>query len=351
MLIKFFKKYHLFVLVFAVVLFLNGCTTKSDEDAQTEFEIDKEYPRGPLTVHLRVSKTSVTIAETFIVEFEAAIKAGYEVKMPKIDEALQTFGLIDWRDLGDKLDEENNVVKRYNYRFEPILSGEFEIPSFVFEFQKTAEDQSEEKEIFKLETEPVEIEVTSLLGEDRANLVIADIENVVELPRKAPMWPIVVLGIIAVALGVVLLVRLKKRKAIGILRIFRPAHEVAYERLSALVAAKLIEAGQLKEFYEQISNILRHYIEDRFDLRAPERTTEEFLFELKYAKDFLGEDKKMLEEFLRHCDLVKFAKHHPTTEQIQKTFNLVKEFIEKTKSDQRQIDVTEMNTQKEAQTA
>ena len=145
MLIKFFKKYHLFVLVFAVVLFLNGCTTKSDEDAQTEFEIDKEYPRGPLTVHLRVSKTSVTIAETFIVEFEAAIKAGYEVKMPKIDEALQTFGLIDWRDLGDKLDEENNVVKRYNYRFEPILSGEFEIPSFVFEFQKTAEDQSEEK--------------------------------------------------------------------------------------------------------------------------------------------------------------------------------------------------------------
>jgi hypothetical protein len=37
---------------------------------------------------------------------------------------------------------------------------------------------------------------------------------------------------------------------------------------------------------------------------------------------------------------VKFAKHSPTTEQIQMTFDLVKEFIEKTKSDERRIDVT-----------
>jgi hypothetical protein len=39
---------------------------------------------------------------------------------------------------------------------------------------------------------------------------------------------------------------------------------------------------------------------------------------------------------------VKFAKHEPTTEQIQKTFDLVKDFIEKTKSDERKVDITEM---------
>ena len=38
---------------------------------------------------------------------------------------------------------------------------------------------------------------------------------------------------------------------------------------------------------------------------------------------------------------MKFAKHNPTTEQIQKTFDLVKNFIEKTKSDEKKIDVTE----------
>jgi hypothetical protein len=39
---------------------------------------------------------------------------------------------------------------------------------------------------------------------------------------------------------------------------------------------------------------------------------------------------------------VKFAKHNPTTQQIQETFDLVKDFIEKTKSDERKVDVTEM---------
>jgi len=103
----------------------------------------------------------------------------------------------------------------------------------------------------------------------------------------------------------------------------------------------LVEQGQIKEFYEQISGILRHYIEDRFDLHAPERTTEEFLAELRFAEALGSFDKDVLGEFLMHCDLVKFAKHDPTTEQIQRTFDLVKDFIERTRSDERMIDVTE----------
>jgi hypothetical protein len=60
------------------------------------------------------------------------------------------------------------------------------------------------------------------------------------------------------------------------------------------------------------------------------------------CSDALGEsDKKDLGEFLGHCDLVKFAKHRPGAEQIQRTFDLVKNFIEKTKSDDRKVDVTD----------
>ena len=124
-------------------------------------------------------------------------------------------------------------------------------------------------------------------------------------------------------------------------RIFKSAHEIAYERLRKLVEQDLFEAGLIKQFHEEISDILRHYIEHRFELRAPERTTEEFLSELQVS-NVLGEsDKGDLGEFLVHCDLVKFAKHSPSSEQIQETFNLVKSFIEKTKSDERKVDVTE----------
>ena len=121
----------------------------------------------------------------------------------------------------------------------------------------------------------------------------------------------------------------------------RPAHEIAYARLRALVAENLVEVGRIKEFYERISGILRYYIEDRFDLHAPERTTEEFLSELQHTSVLEISDKDVLGEFLVHCDLVKFARHAPTTEQIQRSFDLVKDFIERTRSDERQVDVTD----------
>jgi len=109
-----------------------------------------------------------------------------------------------------------------------------------------------------------------------------------------------------------------------------------------LVNEDLVGAGKIKEFYERISDILRHYIEHRFSLRAPESTTEEFLAELANTEVLPVSEKQRLGEFLKHCDLVKFAKHNPTTQQIQETFDLVKDFIEKTKSDERKVDVTDM---------
>ena len=133
---------------------------------------------------------------------------------------------------------------------------------------------------------------------------------------------------------------LRRKHAEELIRIFKPAHEIAYDRLRELIKQDLVKQGKIKEFYERISDILRHYIEHRFDLRAPERTTEEFLAEIQLTEVLSSADKSKLAEFLEHCDMVKFAKFNPTGEQIQRTFDLVKDFIEKTKSDERKIDVT-----------
>ncbi|MEJ2702256.1 MAG: hypothetical protein P8Z79_07420, partial [Sedimentisphaerales bacterium] len=160
--------------------------------------------------------------------------------------------------------------------------------------------------------------------------------------QKASFWWVWVLAVVALAGGAGTWLYLRRKRVEKLVRLFKPAHELAYERLRALVKEDLVGAGRIKEFYERISNILRHYIEHRFSLRAPERTTEEFLAELARTDVLAASDKERLGEFLEHCDLVKFAKHQPTTEQIQKTFDLVKDFIEKTKSDDRKVDVTEM---------
>jgi hypothetical protein len=360
-------KNRIILLCCGVLLLCAGCGKKANDRAdKVKFEIDKHYERGPLTVHVRADKAKMTIADTVLLELEAAIEPGYEVQMPKVDKVLENFGIVDWDNPGDRLDPNNRVVSTYRYRLEPFLSGMHPIPAFTFEFRDvnspdkglqsnsaTAANKpqnGDQEKKYELTTEPIDIEVTSLLGEQRANLKIDDIEGVIEMPRPKSFAWVWALGIVAAAAAAGSWLYLRRKRVKELVRIFKPAHELAYERLRALVNEDLIGAGKIKEFYERISDILRHYIEHRFNLRAPERTTEEFLAELANTDVLPAADKQRLGEFLRHCDLVKFAKHNPTTEQIQETFNLVKDFIEKTKSDERKVDVTEMAASEEAVT-
>ncbi len=320
-----------------LLLIFGGCKKSPTGGAKEgQFEVDKVYERGPATVHVRLDKTKLSIADTLLLQFEATLRPGYKIEMPKVDKVLENFGIVDWDNLGERLDAKNDVVTTCQYRLEPFLSGKYEIPAFTFEFR----DVNDPNAGHELTSEPIAVEVTSLLGDERAKLVIEDIEGVVEMPRPGRRWWLwipAVLVVIAVPAGWLLL---RRRRARQVVRIFKSAHELAYLRLRALVASKLVEQGRIKEFYEEISGILRHYIEDRFDLRAPERTTEEFLAELRFAEVLAPSDKQVLEEFLTHCDLVKFARHEPTTEQIQRTFDLVKDFIERTKSEGHMVDVT-----------
>jgi len=318
-----------------------GCRRDpGDAKTVTAFEVDQVHERGPVTVHVRLDRTKITIAETVLLQFEATVRPEYEIRMPKVDEALKDFGLVGWDHLGRRLDANNHVVTTCEYRLEPFLSGHYEIPAFTFEFHDVNEPDTKHE----LTSEPIAVEVTSLLGEQRAELVIEDIEDVVPMQRKATTWwawLLIGAGVVLASAGVLLWGMLRRADKRRMQRVFRPAHEVAYARLRALVAENLVEAGRIKEFYERISGILRYYIEDRFDLHAPERTTEEFLDELQGAEILHAADKDVLGEFLTHCDLVKFARHAPTTEQIQRSFDLVKDFIERTRSDERQIDVTD----------
>ena len=328
------------LLLSGVMLVCAGCGRSPDSgDAKAEFEIDKDFERGPLTVHIRADKAEITIAETLLLELEAAVEPGYEVQMPRIDKVLRSFDMVDWDNPGDKLDENGNVVSTYQYRLEPLLSGTYPVPAFTFEFHDV---NSPEEKKYELTTEPFDIEVTSLLEDERAELKIEDIEGVVEIPKEPSFWWAWALGIIAVPAALGTWLWLRRRRVKELIRIFKPAHELAYERLRVLVKEDLVGAGRIKEFYERISDILRHYIEHRFSLRAPERTTEEFLYELASTNVLPESDKENLAQFLRHCDLVKFARHEPASEQIQQAFDLVKAFIEKTKSAERKVDVTDM---------
>jgi hypothetical protein len=332
------KHWIAWLLIGTTVVFTGCSEEKTGTDAQ-DFAIEKTYERGPLHATVRVDRESISIAEILTLELQATIDTGYTLHMPEVAEGLQNFGIVTWDNVGDRLDPNNAVTKTYRYRLEPFLSGAYELPPFTFQFF----DVNDTEKVYTLETEPVPVEVTSLLGEDRANLTIEDIEDVVDMPKPPSYaWLWIMGSLVLISAGVLIWKLLSARRVLEVIRIFKPAHELAYERLRALVNDNLIESGRIKAFYERISNILRHYIEDRFRLRAPERTTEEFLDELQRTDTLAPGDKACLRDFLEHCDLVKFARFQPDTDQIQKTFDLVKAFIERTKSEEHKVDVTDM---------
>jgi hypothetical protein len=104
-----------------------------------------------------------------------------------------------------------------------------------------------------------------------------------------------------------------------------PAHVRAKQKLED--ALSLI--SQPKPFCILVSDTIRTYLEERFTFRAPERTTEEFLYELQGTDWLAGEQKEKLGEFLESCDLVKFAKYEPREPELRglhsSAFRLVEE--------------------------
>jgi len=71
-----------------------------------------------------------------------------------------------------------------------------------------------------------------------------------------------------------------------------PPWEKAYRQLEALRGSHLLDQGLFKEFFTRVADIARHYMEDRFNIRAPHMSTEEFLYYLGVS-GHLNETQKM----------------------------------------------------------
>jgi hypothetical protein len=145
---------------------------------------------------------------------------------------------------------------------------------------------------------------------------------------------IIIAGAALLIILVFLLVRYWRKRALTRPRrmlVPKPAHQIAYEALQALQAKNLPGLGKIKEYYYELSDIIRHYIENRFDIRAPEMTTEEFLFSLSLSDELASAHKDLLKDFLNLCDIVKFAKYGPTGQEIQNSFYAAKKLVDETK--------------------
>ena len=91
------------------------------------------------------------------------------------------------------------------------------------------------------------------------------------------------------------------------------------------------ENPEVEEFYTRLSDIVRRYLEGQLGLRAPERTTEEFLYETSRNHTLSSEHKELLSAFLEESDLVKFARFRPGDEDKRRAFVAAEKFVHETR--------------------
>ena len=106
-----------------------------------------------------------------------------------------------------------------------------------------------------------------------------------------------------------------------------PAHEIALKKLAQLEAAKWWQKGEIKRYYDELTFILREYLEGRFFVQALESTTEETLQQLKRT-DLQGSTLNEIGALLQTADLVKFAKADPPLDIPAPALVRVRQFIE-----------------------
>ncbi len=161
------------------------------------------------------------------------------------------------------------------------------------------------------------------LGDD-----ILGINGPVEIPSG---WEWLIYGLAAallIGLAIFVVRRLMKRMTI----ILPPPipyidpHTLARRRLEA--ALRLIDDPY--RFCSAVANALRGYMEGRFSIHAPDRTSDEFLEELRNSTALTVEQHEFVADFLNQCDLVKFARDEPTRSDLERLHRSALRLVEET---------------------
>ncbi len=130
------------------------------------------------------------------------------------------------------------------------------------------------------------------------------------------------LGLTLIGIIAWLIVRHRARRPAAI----RSPREQALERLER--ARTEIERLTPYQFSIRVSDILRRYVTDQYQLPVTRQTSVEFLTALADKPEFSEDEKSLLADFLNRCDLIKFARYEATREDsrllLEEAFRFVK---------------------------
>ena len=278
----------------------------------------------PVEIHARAEPDTVTIGTRFRYVVDVISTPDAEVFVEQPADRIGDFEIVDFGVEPPTRRDGKTVLTRW-YRLVGWSPGEHLVKSPPVRYRTAGEDEREAP------GQEIRVSVESALAKEPNPTDIRDIAPPDAIPVDwRPYWLLGGAILLAVAIAVILHRTLNRPRRARPGPPPPPPEEIAARALAELRRRKLVAAGAFKEYYSTLSDIVRLYLEQRFRLRAPEMTTEEFL--LMTARDGRLErtHRQRLGEFLAESDLVKFARHLPTIADSERAWEAAARFVEET---------------------
>ena len=273
-------------------------------------------------LNLSLSRDSIQIGERVLLHLE--INKQSRVRLQPLS-------------LTDSLDKEIEIIDSlmvisgdsiiFNLHLTSFVAGRYLIPSvpFVFNYENNTDT------IF---SQGILLTVVSPVIDSQAG--IRDIKPPLNLPfRLIEIIPGtgIAIGIITVLIVLVIFFvrHLRKKNEFEKTEIIQPPHVIALRELDVLKGEKLWQQGKIKEYHSRLADIMRIYLENRFNIPAMEYVSTETL--ISFRKLFPHEEilDEMLKSILQTSDMVKFAKADPLPIDNQGNMNNAYLFIKQTR--------------------
>jgi len=186
-----------------------------------------------------------------------------------------------------------------------------------------------------LKTPVARLEVYSMLSDESTLADLRGEAGPFEIEPEPARWGWVVALVLVGAAGIAgagfgLKGLARRREELRLHPPLPPPHETALAELARIRDSGILEEGRTAEYTDRVSDVLRLYLEERFAIPAPDRTTEEFLDEVARAPVLDRERKRFLADYLAQCDLVKFAAAEPGRRELDELFSSSVRFVEET---------------------
>lgn len=278
-----------------------------------------------VTVTAAVDSPSVVIGDWIRYSVVVGHPSSVTVSLPSLKDTIGSFEIVG-QDSLQRQENNGESELRKTFVIAKYDAGNYTLPPFTVHFSDDA------GVLRTVSSNPIPVEIRAV--EVDTSQSIKDIKPPLTVPmsgEEIALYAGIVLLLAGLAYALYYYIR-KRRLQAGIIvepTPVIPAHVLALMQLEALEAKKLWQAGEVKAYYSEATEIIRRYFEQRYGIMALELTSGEVTAQLeKFSIE--GPVFRTIEQFLSGADLVKFAKYQPVAAENEEVIAQARMIVEST---------------------